>query len=164
MFNEFLWINVNRKWVNSLNKEKSCSLLLGLLLSFLSLWLLLFFRSGRVFFQLFQSIHRHLGSSGDACGKLVSPSSESYLAALALPDSTWYSLDGSLHYHSKVPFHMPGRRTWRVVGVRTSSRFFWLHHRILFRTFRRYRLSLFFWPLWIKIIEILSINRFYKIY
>ena len=62
--------------------------MLGRLLSFLSLWLLLFFGSGGFFFELFQSIHGDLGSGGDTGGKLVGSSSEGDLAALALPDST----------------------------------------------------------------------------
>ena len=103
-----------------LNKEKSCSLLFGLLLSFLGLLLLLFFGGAGFFFELFQSIHGDLGSGGDAGGELIGSSSEGDLASFALPNSARNSLDGSLNYQKDVPFHMRGRRTWRVVGARIS--------------------------------------------
>ena len=79
---------IKKRRSESLNNEKSCSFLSGLLLFFLSFWLLLFFWSGSFFFELFQSIHGDLGSGGDTGGKFVGSSSESDLASLTLPDST----------------------------------------------------------------------------
>lgn len=103
-----------------LNKEKSSSLLFGLLLSFLGLFLLLFFRGAGFILKLFQSIHGHLGSSGDAGGELIGSSSEGNFAGFTLPNSARNSLDGSLNYQINLPFHMRDRRTWRAVGARIS--------------------------------------------
>lgn len=83
--------------------------MLSLLFSLLSLWLLLFLWSSSIFFELFQSIHGDLGSGSNTGGKFVSSSSESDLAAFALPDSTWNSLDGSLNNYAKCTFPHAGQ-------------------------------------------------------
>lgn len=102
-------IHTKKKEWNSLNKEKSRSLLLGFLLSFLGLWLLLFFGSSGFFFKLFQSIHGHLGSCGNAGGELVGSSCEWNLASSTLPDSQWKSSHWGLHYHNKCTFPHAGQ-------------------------------------------------------
>lgn len=100
---------MNKERVNSLNKEKSRSLLLGLLLSFLGLWLLLFFRGTGFFFKFFQSIHGNLGSGSNTCCKLIGSSCKSYLASSTLPDTQWNSSHWSLHYHHKCTFPHAGQ-------------------------------------------------------
>ena len=112
----FIKSMINNQRLKKMNQEiiskislNNKSLLFGLLLSLLSLWLLLFLGGSSFFFKLFQSIHCHLGSCGNTCGELISSSSKWNLASSALPDSQCNSSDWSLHYDDGCTFPHAGQ-------------------------------------------------------